>query len=164
MKMRFTDIDKWRDPWFRNLSPTQKLVYLYLLDNCDHAGFIEIDAPIVLLYLRLESTYQEEELYTLLDLLSPKVIEFKQHIYYIKNFIRFQYKGELKENYNPHKAVFKRLAHYGVYLDENYEIKKDNSRLAQGLPKPPRLGLGLGLGLGNNNRKETRDELHSKGF
>lgn len=164
MKMRFTDIDKWRDPWFRNLTASQKIVYLYLLDNCDHAGFIEIDAPIVLLYLRLDDKLTEEDLFMYIDLLSPKVVEFKTNIYYIKNFIRFQYKGELKENYNPHKAVFKRLAHYGVYLDEDYEIKKINSKLAQGLPKPPRLGLGLGIGLGNNNRKETRDELHSKGF
>lgn len=35
---RLTDTEKWRDPWFHSLPPTLKLLWLYILDNCDHAG------------------------------------------------------------------------------------------------------------------------------
>lgn len=40
---RFTETGKWEDKWFRGLSPAHKLIYLYLLDVCDQAGFWEID-------------------------------------------------------------------------------------------------------------------------
>lgn len=43
MSKRFTETEKWRDPWFRKLSPLQKCLFAYLCDNCNNAGFIEID-------------------------------------------------------------------------------------------------------------------------
>lgn len=43
MAKRFTETDKWRDPWFRALKPLQKCLFLYTCDNCNQAGFIEID-------------------------------------------------------------------------------------------------------------------------
>ena len=46
MKKRFTDCDKWRDPWFRRLSVQAKLVWLWLLDNCDNAGVIDVDIEL----------------------------------------------------------------------------------------------------------------------
>lgn len=160
MKMRFTDIDKWKDTWFRRLSPLGKLLYLYVIDNCDPAGFIEIDAPVVILYTKMNVT--EKDILNFMDSLEPKVKKFKDYIYYVPNFIRFQYKGELKPNYNPHKAVFKRLIHYGCSIDSDLNIIV-NPTLAQGLPKPSRLGLGLGYGLGNG-KEEERDAIHSRGF
>jgi hypothetical protein len=40
---RFTETDKWRDPWFRSLPPAEKLVFLFVIENCNNAGFYEID-------------------------------------------------------------------------------------------------------------------------
>ncbi len=37
--MRFTDTTKWSNPFFRSLSPTLRLAWLYILDDCDKAGF-----------------------------------------------------------------------------------------------------------------------------
>ncbi len=38
MAKRLTDINKWEKPWFRALTPKQKLMWLFLCDKCDHAG------------------------------------------------------------------------------------------------------------------------------
>ena len=38
MSKRFTDTDKWKDPWFDNLSGTAKLFFYYLIDHVDCAG------------------------------------------------------------------------------------------------------------------------------
>ena len=40
---RFTAPEKWNDEWFSNLKPMEKLVFLYLVDRCDNAGFFEIN-------------------------------------------------------------------------------------------------------------------------
>ena len=40
---RFTEIGKWEDPWFRALNPSEKLLFLFLIENCNNAGFYEID-------------------------------------------------------------------------------------------------------------------------
>jgi len=40
---RQTDAKKWSDKWFKKLNPDAKLVFLWLTDNVDHGGFIELD-------------------------------------------------------------------------------------------------------------------------
>ena len=43
MAYRFTDTNKWNDAWFLELKPSGKLLFNYLCDNCDVAGFIELN-------------------------------------------------------------------------------------------------------------------------
>lgn len=40
---RFTETGKWDDPWFGELSSTAKLLWMFLCDNCDHAGVWEVN-------------------------------------------------------------------------------------------------------------------------
>lgn len=40
---RFSETEKWRDPWFRSLKPSHKLLFLFVVDNCNNAGFWEED-------------------------------------------------------------------------------------------------------------------------
>ena len=43
MAYRFTNTDKWSDSWFYGLNNLEKLLFMYLCDNCDIAGFVEIN-------------------------------------------------------------------------------------------------------------------------
>ena len=43
MAYRYTNTDKWSDCWFSKLKPIEKLLFNYLTDNCDIAGFIELN-------------------------------------------------------------------------------------------------------------------------
>ena len=41
MAKRFTDTDKWKDDWFLSLTNDQKVIWIYILDTCNHAGIIK---------------------------------------------------------------------------------------------------------------------------
>ena len=41
MAKRFTDTDKFSDKWYRKLPLLQKVMYEYLLAECNHAGILE---------------------------------------------------------------------------------------------------------------------------
>ena len=43
MSYRITNIEKWKDLWFSNLSPHAKLLFYYFVENCDNAGFFEVN-------------------------------------------------------------------------------------------------------------------------
>jgi hypothetical protein len=43
MTRRFTETDKWQDDWFLELPFEAKLLFLYLCDACDCAGFWEVN-------------------------------------------------------------------------------------------------------------------------
>ena len=42
MAYRYSDTLKWQDEWFVDLTSIEKLLFLYLYDNCDIAGFFEL--------------------------------------------------------------------------------------------------------------------------
>lgn len=43
MSKRFTDTEKWRKPWFRKLSPSEKVAWFYITENCDNVGVWDAD-------------------------------------------------------------------------------------------------------------------------
>ena len=43
MSYRYTNTDKWSDVWFSGLKQIEMLLFIYLCDNCDIAGFAEIN-------------------------------------------------------------------------------------------------------------------------
>src|SRR3990167_601432 len=46
MAKRFTDTSKWRKTFFRTLPNPMKLFWLYILDECDHAGIWEVNIEL----------------------------------------------------------------------------------------------------------------------
>ena len=43
MSKRLFDTSMYDDPWFRRLTPINKLFWIYLLSKCDIAGFWKVD-------------------------------------------------------------------------------------------------------------------------
>ena len=104
MAKRFIDTKIWDKAWFRRLSPKNKLVWIYLLTRCDHAGIWDADweAAEFLIGEKIEFDKLPAEIK-----LKMKCI-MGENQYFIPSFIEFQY-GELKEKVAPHKSVIKRL-------------------------------------------------------
>lgn len=98
---RFTDADKWEDDWFFRLSPFSKLVWIYILDRCDHAGFWKVNHPMAetCLGTRIDWEQIREDLKDRIEIQSGGTIWF------IPKFLKFQYPKELSDSCKPHKGV-----------------------------------------------------------
>ena len=46
MAKRFTDTEKWKKPFIRGLQGAYKLLWLYICDDCDHAGVWQVDIDV----------------------------------------------------------------------------------------------------------------------
>jgi hypothetical protein len=125
---RFTETTKWRDPWFRRLSPIAKLLWLYLTDNCDCAGLIDLDVEAAAFDIGAKI---EEKHLTELASRTQRTIDGK---IFIPRFIPFQY-GELSVNCPAHKPVIKLVSERTLSMNgKGYQYPNEN--LAVGLPKP----------------------------
>jgi len=47
MAKRFSDSEKWKDVWFTELTNDQKIIWIYLLDNCDNAGIFKLNMKLI---------------------------------------------------------------------------------------------------------------------
>lgn len=104
---RFTETQKWEDPWFRRLKPEIKLLWQWILDRCDNAGVIDPDIELA----SFQIGYQYP-----LDTLSEfgeRAIKLPCGKWFIPKFIAFQY-GQLSTDCKAHKPVFTSLEKHGL--------------------------------------------------
>jgi hypothetical protein len=103
---RFTETNKWEDPWFRRLKPEMKLLWQWLLDRCDGAGFIEPDLELASFQIGYEYPMDT------LTGFGERVVKTDGEKYFIPKFIPFQY-GKLSPDCKAHRPVFLSLEKNG---------------------------------------------------
>lgn len=124
---RFTDTAKWNDPWFRKLKPRQKCLWYYLLDQCDHAGVIDIDLEA--------AEFMIGEKISMADVgaLGERVFTLPSGKLLITKFIEFQY-GRLSQDCKPHQPVFLAITRHGVSLEDIQRLSKGTPKAIEGFP------------------------------
>lgn len=114
MAKRFTDTDKWKKPFIRTMKTPYKLLWLYILDECDHAGIWQVDLPVAQIKIGEKLNLDEA-----LKYLDGKVFSFAGgEKWFIPDFIDFQY-GKLKNENRAHNSVIQILLKYNLIDNEN---------------------------------------------
>jgi len=108
MAKRFTESDKWRDKWFRALRPEFKLAWLFVLDNCDPAGIIDLDTELA--DFQIGTAIDWEQFLAHCDGRIERVSKGK---YWVVGFIEFQY-GTLSGECRAHGPVYASLKRHGL--------------------------------------------------
>jgi len=85
MAKRFTDTEKWKDDWYLSLSNDYRIIWQWLLDNCNHAGICK---PSINLMNMMCNTNIDDE--TLILAMSGRVLKIN-NIWFIPKFLKFQY-------------------------------------------------------------------------
>lgn len=106
---RFTDTSKWSDPWFMELSVVAKLLWFYLLDNCDNAGVINFNSKLAA--VQIGEPVKEQHFSELKD----RVQSLECGKLWIPKFIAFQY-GVLSPECRPHAAVLELVERHRLKL------------------------------------------------
>jgi len=102
MSKRFTDTSKWAKSNFRTLPPKLKLAWMYLCDNCDHAGIWDVDMDLMSFQIGEKITLKE-----LIESFSESITPHGDRLI-IDAFIDFQY-GTLNPDNRVHKSVIDRV-------------------------------------------------------
>ena len=148
MAYRFTDTNKWNDAWFLELKPSGKLLFNYLCDNCDVAGFIELN-PRKWAFDIGET--QANILGALEGLGRGLIYSTSNDCVYVKNFLKHQKNLPLNEKNNAHVGILKCFDKYKNKFEiDNIQdfINQEVKPLARGY------GNGNGKGKGNGSIKE----------
>jgi hypothetical protein len=104
---RFTETQKWEDPWFRRLTPEMKLLWQWVLDRCDNAGVIDPD--IELASFQIGYQYPMDTL----SAFGERIEKLPCGKWFIPKFISFQY-GQLSKDCKAHKPIYMSLQKHSL--------------------------------------------------
>ena len=139
---RFTETQKWDDPWFREIHGSHKLVFLYILDRCNNAGFWEVDLSALAFHTKLEEKHFEGAFKAL-----ERGLQGASGWVWVRNFLRHQ-KNDCLNAANPaHRQII------ALLRDQSERFPDSKSFLPKGASKglPSPIGTGKGKGKGNGN-------------
>lgn len=148
---RLTETNKWGDVWFYSLKPLDKLIYNYLCDNCDNAGFVEFASKkfsdeIGCTPIQLEGGIKG---------LMSRLVAGKDNMFFIKNFLKHQKNLPIVATTNTGKGILRRFEMNKDKFDFTELEKIVNFRLSEyiqgaykGVITPPVIGIDIGKGLG----------------
>lgn len=102
MAIRFSNSEKYKDPWFLELPPSGKLLFYFLIDNVDHAGFWEVSLRSIDFFLGLGEKQFEQAEKSL-----EKVLIYSNDgdTIYFRNFLKHQKNIPLNKYNNAHKSI-----------------------------------------------------------
>ena len=172
MAQRNTNTDKWSKRCFRRLSPSAKLLYLYILDNCDIAGIWEIDIEKVAFETGLCSESEAGRLFDAppaqVASIEAALVELEAFLIapaeglhrgyvgatkavFVREFLELQNNLPLNVNNACHRGILKRIEssnglqeHILAFLQA-----EENQRGYIAPTQPLARGLGKGKGKGN---------------
>jgi hypothetical protein len=105
---RFTETAKWEKPWFQDLAPHLKCLWLYMCDKADCAGVWEMNWKAASLFIGKTVTRAD------LEHFKGRVAEFGEKLV-IGSFIDFQY-GKLSEECRAHIPIFRTLSKHSLSI------------------------------------------------
>lgn len=143
---RFTETNKWDDPWFRSLPGVHKLAFLYVIDRCNNAGFWEVDMDGMQFHTKLEAKHVEGALKGL-----SRGIEEKDGWVWVKNFLKHQKNDTLNEANPAHRQII------ALVKDQVERFPAVKSFLPKGASKGLQSPIGKGIGKGKELVKEKEE-------
>jgi hypothetical protein len=141
---RFAETNKWDDPWFRSLAGVHKLIFLYVIDRCDNAGFWEIDEDAIAYHTKLEKRHIEGAWKAL-----ERGLIVTDGWVWVRTFLRHQKNDSLNPQNPAHRQLIgliqvqvERFGENAVFSDFVAPYKGLLSPIGKGIGKGKKRGAG----------------------
>lgn len=115
MAKRFTDTMKWNEDWYLDLALVDKLFWIYICDNCDHAGIFKPNKRMF--ELLIGGKIDVRKFLQTINQDKPRVCVLGNGRWFLTGFIEFQYGNKLNPNNRVHKSILKLLNENDISLD-----------------------------------------------
>ncbi len=143
MAYRFSNTDKWSDSWFSSLNSNDKLLFLYICDNCDIAGFIEYNIKLWSFHTGLTENAINKSLEGASKGLGRGLIKSNTNdCFYVRNFLKHQKNLPLNPKNKAHIGILKRFEIYSYKFDI-HDVNEFIQGASKGLHSPTGNGNGI---------------------
>ncbi len=158
MAKRFTSTVKWNEDWFLDLSLANKLFWIYICDNSDHAGVFKPNKRVF--ELLVGSKINIKDFLEVVNRDKNRIMVLANGRWYLTRFIQFQYGPKLNPNNRVHKSILKVLIEndieYQKELLENLDNIGAESRGALAHPSSIAEAIAYFKDKGSNKREAER--------
>jgi len=126
MAKRFIDTGMFDDEWFMSLSKDGKLLYLYIITKCSHAGLIELNERLCKFQTGIG------DIKTAIQDLGNRLIRLKEGFFFAPKFLFFQYPNFPNSKVFQQKTALDDLTKLGLFkngkltLEEGFFNPYDN--------------------------------------
>lgn len=160
MAKRFTDSEKFRNSWYRRLTPKQKCIWEYMISECSLAGIIEIDIESMGFHIGENITKDDIRYF------QEKYVVLEKEKLFIPSFIRFQQK-ELNIKQKAHEKIINELQKYDIPLTVSecgfrYTIDTPLKGYQRCTSNSIGNGIGIGSSIVNKNNEEVTENKKNK--
>jgi hypothetical protein len=142
MAKRFIDTGLFDDSWFMGLSKDGKLLWLYLITKCDHAGIIDFNEKLCRVQTGIEKIDDA------FKQLGNRCLTVRERYRFIPKFILYQYPNFPHSNAKAQNSAISRLKEFELIKDMDNGILT----LCEGLPNPYGYGNDNNNGSGNDEK------------
>lgn len=102
---RVSETGKWQDNFFIGLHPNAKLLLVYLYDNCNDSGFVEVNWKLFSVQLNMDVDHIKKSLMAL----KPSLLSDTKKKLFIKDFLFHQDKLPLDKSNKEHQWIINKL-------------------------------------------------------
>lgn len=130
MTLRFTDTNKWTDPWFRKLPPWGKNLWSFLCDNVDVAGVWQVDTELCDMLIGMPLPWPMVP-----GVMGDRVRVLSAEKWLLPKFVAFQFRKGINPGDPFGKSVLICLSRHGLTPESvgSFIIQKEGPR--EGLPR-----------------------------
>lgn len=165
MPKRYTETEKWNDKWFRALKPLEKLIFNFMCDRCDLAGFYQIDLEDMEFRIKAPS---EDILGAVQGLNRGLIFPNGMNdgsIIWIKNFLKHQRNLPLNPTNNAHRHIIEIISRHKNFQTDILNFLGADKGLISSLGNVMySKGNVRGDSKGGNQKEKCENQLRRNGY
>lgn len=118
MAKRFIDTGLFDDDWFMELTKDAKILWIYFLTKCDHAGMLKLNVKLCELQTGIK------DLNGVIKQLGNRIVTVSERLYFIPKFLQYQYPGFPYSKAKAQLSAIEILTKYGIFKNGELTVSE----------------------------------------